>query len=34
MKKMLPKELLDDNTKCYINSTGSFVIGGPHATVV
>ena len=25
----LPSELLDDNTKYYINPTGSFVIGGP-----
>ncbi len=27
---VLPKELLDDNTKYYINPTGRFVIGGPH----
>ncbi|MBO4323457.1 MAG: methionine adenosyltransferase [Clostridia bacterium] len=26
----LPKELLDDNTKYYINPTGRFEIGGPH----
>ena len=27
---VLPKELLDDNTKYFINPTGRFVIGGPH----
>ena len=27
---VLPKELLDDNTKFFINPTGRFVIGGPH----
>ncbi len=27
---ILPKELLDDNTKYFINPTGRFVIGGPH----
>ncbi|MBQ9061465.1 MAG: methionine adenosyltransferase [Eubacterium sp.] len=27
---VLPKELLDGNTKFYINPTGRFVIGGPH----
>ena len=26
---ILPKELLDENTKVYINPTGRFVIGGP-----
>ena len=26
----LPKELLDENTKYYINPTGRFEIGGPH----
>ena len=26
---VIPKELLDDNTKYYINPTGRFVIGGP-----
>jgi len=28
--EILPKELLDENTKYYINPTGRFVIGGPH----
>ena len=27
---VLPKELVDDNTKYFINPTGRFVIGGPH----
>jgi S-adenosylmethionine synthetase len=27
---ILPKELVDDNTKFFINPTGRFVIGGPH----
>jgi len=27
---VLPKELLDDETKYFINPTGRFVIGGPH----
>lgn len=27
---VLPKELLDDQTKFFINPTGRFVIGGPH----
>lgn len=27
---VLPTELLDDNTKYFINPTGRFVIGGPH----
>jgi S-adenosylmethionine synthetase len=29
VKKVLPKELLDDKTIYHINSTGRFVIGGP-----
>ncbi len=27
---ILPKELVDDDTKFFINPTGRFVIGGPH----
>ena len=27
---VLPKEMIDDKTKFYINPTGRFVIGGPH----
>ncbi len=27
---ILPKEMIDDKTKFYINPTGRFVIGGPH----
>ncbi len=27
---VLPAELVDDNTKMFINPTGRFVIGGPH----
>ena len=27
---ILPEDLLDDNTKFFINPTGRFVIGGPH----
>ncbi|MCL2039270.1 MAG: methionine adenosyltransferase [Bacteroidetes bacterium] len=26
----IPKELVDENTKYYINPTGRFIIGGPH----
>lgn len=28
--EILPSEMVDENTKCYINPTGRFVIGGPH----
>jgi len=31
IQKVIPKELLDDRTKIYINETGRFVIGGPFA---
>ena len=27
---IIPKELVDQNTKIYINPTGKFIIGGPH----
>ena len=30
IKPILPKDLLDDETKYYVNPTGRFVIGGPH----
>lgn len=30
IKPIIPKELLDDNTKYFINPTGRFVIGGPQ----
>ncbi|MCB2289168.1 methionine adenosyltransferase [Clostridium sp. CS001] len=30
IKPIVPSELLDDNTKYYINPTGRFVIGGPQ----
>lgn len=30
IQKVLPSDLLDDDTKYYINPTGRFVIGGPH----
>ena len=28
--EILPQEMIDDNTKFFINPTGRFVIGGPH----
>lgn len=31
IKKVVPKELLNDSTKLIINGTGRFVLGGPYA---
>ncbi|MHC1720331.1 MAG: methionine adenosyltransferase [Clostridiaceae bacterium] len=30
IKTTLPREMLDENTKYYVNSTGRFVVGGPE----
>ncbi len=30
IRKVIPRDLLDENTKYYINPTGRFVTGGPH----
>ena len=30
IKPIIPEEMLDENTKYYVNPTGRFVIGGPH----
>ena len=30
INEIIPEELMDNNTKIYINPTGRFVIGGPH----
>lgn len=31
IKKIIPQEMMDGNTKVFINSTGRFVVGGPKA---
>ncbi|MCE5274767.1 MAG: methionine adenosyltransferase [Syntrophaceae bacterium] len=31
IKKKLPPDMMDEKTKYYINATGRFVLGGPHA---
>ena len=30
IKPIIPEEMIDDETKIYINPTGRFIIGGPH----
>jgi S-adenosylmethionine synthetase len=30
IKKVIPKELLDNETKIFVNPTGRFEVGGPH----
>ncbi|MCF7792413.1 MAG: methionine adenosyltransferase [Candidatus Cloacimonetes bacterium] len=31
IKPIIPQELMDEETKIYVNPTGRFVLGGPHA---
>ena len=31
IKNVIPAEMLDENTKYYVNETGAFILGGPHA---
>jgi S-adenosylmethionine synthetase len=30
VKRVIPSDLMDDNTRIFVNPTGRFVIGGPH----